>query len=279
MTRSVRLITVALALAASCAGVDVKSLKPEGYVSDFARVIDGATRAQLEQYALRVDRMTGVQMAFVTIDTLDGEPAEDFANNLYRHWGIGQKGKDEGLLLLLAVKDHRSRLEIGRGLEPVITDGTSGSILRQMRPSLTQNDFGEAMTTAARMLGDRVAQAKGVNLNEYTPQPRRRAPPQGFSVPWPLLIGGIFLLMWLAGRGASARRANYNRYSRYGPYGRRGGSAGDILTGMVIGSMMGRGGGWSGGSSGGGFGGFDSGDSFGGFGGGDSGGGGATSDW
>ncbi len=92
-------------------------------------------------------------MAFVTIDSLDGEPVEDFANNLYRAWGIGKKGKDEGLLLLLAVKDRRSRLEIGRGLEGPITDGTSGSVLRQMAPSLRAGDYGDAMLTAAAVSG------------------------------------------------------------------------------------------------------------------------------
>lgn len=269
-----RSVFVCLLLARAALAVDVASIpKAEGYVSDFARVVDAASRAQLEQYALRLDRVAGVQMAFVTVDTVGGAPIEEFANNLYRKWGIGQKGKDEGLLLLLVINDKDSRLEVGRGLEPYITDGTAGGTLRQMRPMLQAGHYGDAMLWAAQTLGQRVAQAKGVDLNQYTPRPRR-APPaqQPRGLPWPVLLGGIFLLLWLFGGrgGGGGGRRHYQRRS----------GAGDILTGMVLGSMLGRGGGgWGGGHSGGGFGGYDSGDSFGGFGGGDSGGGGASSNW
>jgi uncharacterized protein len=255
---------------AQALGVDIKSLKPEGYVSDFARVIDAASRAEIERYAAAINRAAGVEMAFVTIDTLDGESIEDFANNLYRQWGIGKKlgpTRDEGLLLLLVVKEHRSRLEVGRGLEPIITDGTAGSVLRTMRPALRQGQYGDAMLAAARLLGDRITQAKGVSLAEPRPEPRRHDTPVQDQIPWPAFLGGIFLLFWLLNAGRRGRR----RYHRGG---------GGFLPGIILGNMMGRGMHWGGGHfGGGGFGGYDSSDSFGGFGGGDSGGGGASSDW
>ena len=62
-------------------------------------------------------------MAIVLVDSLDDEPIDDVANRLYREWGIGKKGKDEGILILFAVQDHKDRAEVGYGLEPVITDG------------------------------------------------------------------------------------------------------------------------------------------------------------
>ena len=73
-------------------------------------MIDAGSRARLEAYAAAVERSTGAQMALVTIPTLNGEPVDDVANTIYRAWGIGQKGKNEGVLLLLSIRDRRSRL-------------------------------------------------------------------------------------------------------------------------------------------------------------------------
>src|SRR5262245_36459561 len=97
-------LSVVLALGLSYAfAVDWKALKPQGYVSDFAGVIDAQSKAELENYATRLEQQTGVELALVTISSLNREPIEDVANTIFRAWGIGKKGKDEGLLLLLAV--------------------------------------------------------------------------------------------------------------------------------------------------------------------------------
>jgi uncharacterized protein len=242
--------------------VDWKALKPQGYVSDFANVIDPASRAQIESYAAAVERATGAQMALVTIPSLQGEPVEDVANTIYRAWGVGKKGKDEGVLLLLVTGDRKSRLEVGYGLEPVIPDGFAGSVLREMRPALRQQQYGEAMMAAAETIGKRIADARHVTINQQMP---RRIPREtGSDIPWGLIvIGGIFLLLLLRSRGPRG-------------YGGTGGGGG-FLPGLILGNVLSRGSWGSRGS--GGFGGYDSGDSFGGFGGGDSGGGGASSDW
>ena len=97
-------VSVLLGLFASAgSAVDWKALKPQGYVSDFARVIDPASKSQLEAYCATVERSTGAQMALVTIASLEGEPVEDVANTIYRGWGVGKKGKNEGILLLLVI--------------------------------------------------------------------------------------------------------------------------------------------------------------------------------
>ena len=239
--------------------------KPEGYVSDFARVIDAATKSQLEAYAASVEQATGAQMALVTIPSLENEPIEDVANTLFSAWGVGQKGKNEGILLLLSLGDRRSRLEVGYGLEPILPDGLAGDILRQMRPALRQNDVGDAMTAAAETIGNAVAEAKHVSL-QAQPPPRRTHPVISDRFPWTMVVGGLLLLALLA-------RAGGPRGSGMG-----GGGLGGILPWLLLGNLMGGRSSYGSRSSGG-FGGFDSGDSFGGFGGGDSGGGGASSDW
>src|SRR5260370_32877993 len=93
--------------------VDWKALKPQGYVSDFAGVVDAQSKAELENYCTRVQQQTGAEMAFVTIQSLNGEPIEDVANTIFRTWGVGKKGKDEGILLLLSVGDRPDGLEAG----------------------------------------------------------------------------------------------------------------------------------------------------------------------
>src|SRR6266404_137049 len=226
---------LALSLAPAFA-VDWKALKPQGYVSDFAGVVDAQSKAELENYATRVEQQTGAEVALVTIQSLNGEPIEDVANTIFRAWGIGKKGKDEGILLLLSVGDRRDRLEVGYGLEPLLPDGFDGEILRAMRPALRQNRYGEALRAAAATIGSRIAKAKGVTLDvalplRYQPQPQQ-------SIPWPLLIIGFIVLAAIV----------------------RGGGGG-FLMGMLLGNMLGGG---RGGGSGGGFGGGDSGGGFGG---------------
>jgi uncharacterized protein len=254
-------LCAALALMAAALGADTKALRPQGYVSDFAGVVDPAAREELARYCAAVERATGAQISLVTLPSLEGEPIEDAANNLFRAWGVGPKGTNEGIMLLLVTGERRSRMEVGYGLEPYIPDGFAGSVLREMRPALREERYGDALAAAAQTIGSRIAAAKGVSIGTEAPRSRPRG---GNGLPWPLLLGGGLLLLFLLMQG----RGN----SRYG-----GGGGGGFLTGLLLGGMMGRSG-WGGRSSGG-FGGFDSGDSFGGFGGGDSGGGGASSDW
>jgi len=256
------LVLLAILFATSLFALDLNSLKPQGYVSDFAKVLDSQSRDRLESYAGRVEQATGVQMAIVMIDSLDGDPVEDVANTLYRKWGIGKKGKDEGILLLVAIKDHKDRIEVGYGLEPILPDGFVGGVLRQARPLLRQGAYGEAMFAAAEEMGQRIAAAKNVTL-DFSLRPQRRVAERRQGLPWPVIIIGLLALFLLFGRGGRGG----------------GGGIGNLLAGMFLGNLIGRSGGgssWGGGGFGGGGGG---GGGFGGFGGGDSGGGGASGDW
>jgi len=254
---------VVLALGASVGwAVDWKARypKPEGYVSDFANVIDAASRSQIEAYAASVEQATGAQMAFVTIPSLEGEPVDAVANTIFRTWGVGEKGKDNGIMLLLSIGDRKSRLEVGYGLEPILPDGVAGDVLREMRPALRKNDVGDAMIAAAGTIGGIIAKAKNVQLTVHPPARRYREDTSD-HVNFPLILGAIALVLLLS-RAA-------------GP--RSGGGLG-VLPWLLLGNLGG-GRSSSGGRGSGGFGGFDSGDGFGGFGGGDSGGGGASSGW
>ncbi len=269
-----RLVTAVLfiALIALCAlpasAIDTKKLKPSGYVNDFAHVLDASSVQQLENYCQQVEQTTGAQIAIVTVDSIEDEPVEDVANRLYREWGIGKKGQDEGILILLAMKERKSRAEIGYGLEPVITDAQAGAVLRGIQPILRQGNYGGGLLAALQQFGGAIAQSKGVTIDgQAEPLPRLRNRPAPVSIPFPLILFGIIILLFLISRG--------NRGG--GPRG-GGGGGGGFLPGLIIGNILGGGrGGWGGGGFGGGSGG--GGGGFGGFGGGDSGGGGASGGW
>lgn len=253
---------------AVCArAVDVNSLpKPTGYVSDLAHVVSADDKDQLEAFCTSVEQQLGVQFALVTIDTIGDAPIRDFALDLSRKWGVGDRKTNQGVLLLLAIKDRKSDIETGRGIEPYLTDGFSGSTLRSMRPQLQGGDYGGALLAGAREMAAQIAQGKGIAFADTVPQSEGRRTVvfhRSRGIPVPLLILGFFVLLWLLGRG-----------------GRRGGGGG-FLTGMLLGNLMGGGRGYGSGWGGGGFGGGSGGGGggFGGFGGGGFGGGGASSSW
>src|SRR5690348_11566110 len=98
--RSSLALGIALAISASAGwAVDWTSLKPQGYVSDFANVIDVSSKGQLEAYCAKLEASTKVQLALVTVPSLQGEPIEDVARTLARAWGVGRKGENDGMLL------------------------------------------------------------------------------------------------------------------------------------------------------------------------------------
>ncbi len=268
MKPSLRLCAGLLCLLAPALAVDWKGLKPQGYVSDFAGVVDPQSKAAIEAYAARVQQATGAELAFVTVQSVEGEPIEDVANDLFRAWGIGKKGEDNGALVLLAVADRKSRLEVGGGLGEAIPDGMAGLLLDDMRPALRQNQYGPALLAAAERLGSTVAQSKGVTVAPPAVATRVRRT-TGDSIPWPTILIGIFILLLLLRRGGGNRSGG-------------GGGGSGFWMGLLLSGLLNSGRGSGGGRDGGGFGGFDSGGGgggFGGFGGGDSGGGGASSDW
>jgi uncharacterized protein len=247
---------------------DVKSLPaPTGYVNDFAQVVDAQSKETLESFCTRVDHELGVQFALVTVDSTGDTPIRDFALDLGRKWGVGDKNSRQGVLLLLAVKDHKSDLETERGIEPYITDGFAGGTLRAMRPDLRAGQFGPALMEAAKSMAEEIARGKNIQFdaNLPTPPPPKEEPVRTrhhSGIPLQALFW-LLLFLLIVGR------------RRGGPRG--GGGLFWLLP--FIGGGGGRGGGW--GEGGGGFGGGgNSGGGWGGFGGGgDFGGGGASSDW
>jgi uncharacterized protein len=231
--------------------------KPLGYVSDFATAMDAASRDSITALAGELDRKTGAQLAVVTLPDLGGDEIDPVAVDLYKAWGIGSKGKDEGVLILLAQKERRVRIEVGYGLEGILPDGLCGSIVRRvMAPELSQGMTGPGLLHGAAVVVGVIARDRGVTITGVLPLPSEDG--EGGS----LSPRGIFLIVFLIAMILS--RLLRSGSSRRGWWWGGGGPGG---YGGMFGGFGGMGGGFGGGGGGGGFGGF---------GGGRSGGGGAS---
>jgi uncharacterized protein len=253
--KSLRLAIALLALPLLLRAEPVSQLRPTDYINDFAHVLDADTIAQLDNICQQINQKAHAQIAVVTINSLDGSDIESYAVDLYKKWGIGSKATDHGVLLLFAIQDHKYRIEVGYGLEPILPDGKVGGIGREAVPLLRQNDYKGAILLMTSRVADVIAQDAGIQLTSV-PQfsaPPRDQPDKGLSGKQLLILGIILLIVLLT----PLRR---------------------VLFWMLLFGGGGGGGYGSGGySSGGGFGG--GGGGFGGFGGGSSGGGGASGGW
>jgi uncharacterized protein len=235
-------------------------------VNDFANVIDPASEAELERRILELKKATGDVVVVATIDTF--APYADIREYAVRMFenrgrGIGDKGKDNGLLVLLAVKDRDVWNEVGYDLEQFITDGFAGEVSRNdMRPYFIRGEYGPGLVAGATRIIQRIAQGRGVTLGNV-PQPVRDTVPRTLISPW-LIFVIIILIVLISNSGTGGRRS---RLRRRGPPYWGGGS----WSGWNSGAGPFGGGGRIGG---GGFGG-----GFGGFGGGRSGGGGGGASW
>ncbi|SPE24610.1 conserved membrane hypothetical protein [Candidatus Sulfotelmatobacter sp. SbA7] len=255
----------------------IASLRPSNYVNDFAGVLDAPTQARLNALCQQVDQKAQAQIAVVTVKSVDGQDVVSYAVALYQKWGIGAKGKDRGVLILLATQDHKYWTTVGYGLEPILPDGKVGGFGREMVPLLRGGDDAGAVTLMTARVASVIAQDAGVTLDN---QPRLAAPRQqpesgGLGVVVILII--VFIVIAIL-------RVIFIGFAGGGG-GFRGGSGfwSGLLWFILLNSMGGGrgygGGGSGGGFGGGGFGGGGDGGGFGGFGGGSTGGGGAGGSW
>ena len=236
----------------SIAQKSIAKPNPARLVVDNANVLDAYDRDQLERKLVALDDSTSNQIVVLSVNTLNDEPIEDVATKTFREWGIGNKKTNNGVLILIAVADHKVRIEVGYGLEGAIPDIIASDIINNdLRPAFRQNNYYAGINKAV----DDLSKAA---VGDYKIKRARNDLPSnggaGSLLKFVFIIIIVIVLMVMRGRGG-------------------GSGGGGMLTGMLLGSMLGgggRGGGWSDGGGGGGFGGF---------GGGSSGGGGASGGW
>ena len=206
-------------------------LQAQGYVSDYAGVFSVPQRDGLNRLLAELEQKTNAQIAVVTLSSLEGGEIRDFSNRLFERWGIGQKGLDNGVLLLTAMGDHEVWIEVGYGVEPIIPDARAGRILDEVViPAFRQGDFAGGLTAGAQTLASIVATDSGVQLTGAVHVPQRQpGGGRGLSV-FHIIIGLIGLLIfiknpWLALFLLSSRRAGRGGYGG-GGFGGSGGFGG-----------------------------------------------------
>ncbi len=254
-----------LILSASCLSAEqVKNLKPQGYVNDFAGVLSAGAKEKLTALCAEVDQKAKAQIAVVTVSSLEGEPVEQFSIDLATQWGVGPKQQARGVLILLAPSDHKYRIEVGYGLEGILPDGKVGGFGREAVPFLQRSDYDGAVILLTQRVAAAIAADQNVALDDLSsvppPAAERDTSFSLSSIVWLLIFIVVifspvlgFILRLLFGASIGPRRRG----------------------GWGMGGPMYGGGSWGGG----GFGGGGGGGGFGGFGGGSFGGGGASGSW
>jgi uncharacterized protein len=192
LRRLLPLIGLLLLLVGSSGRASAKDVPPlTGRVVDQANLLTAEQRQRIETQLAALEKQTGDQVAVLTVDTLDGDPIEDFANKTGRAWALGQKGKNNGVILLVAKQDRKMRIEVGYGLEPELTDLQTNIIQTQIIiPHFKQGDFGGGIEAGVDAL---VTTLQGKPL--AAPAAEEPQGNGGGSQSWPgFLIFGLFAL-------------------------------------------------------------------------------------
>jgi uncharacterized protein len=181
---------------------------PQGRVNDFAQVLDPSTKARLNALVAEVEQQTTAEIAVVVVHTTAPLTPKEYVTALFNHWGVGKRGIDNGVMVLLAIHDRRVEIETGYGVEGVLPDGKAGEIIRTaMLPAFTRDRWGEGLVAGTQ----RVAQT----LLEHTPtlhppaEPRRptlAARDVVYWIGWGYFAGwlGVLLVHWVRHRTLSS---------------------------------------------------------------------------
>lgn len=172
-------------------GVEVPDY--QGYVNDYAGMMSPGTRAKLERVLSSFDLSDSTQVAILTIDSLQGDPIADFSIRVVDKWKIGRKGKDNGVLFLVVKNDHKMRIEVGRGLEPVLTDLVSGRIIANVvAPRFKEGRYDEGFEAGINAI---IQTTRG----QFTAETRSRGLGNGQPPPlFKYLLFGAFFLFYLS---------------------------------------------------------------------------------
>lgn len=263
---------LALAIVLSLSAFAAELLTLTGRVVDQADMLDAGTEARLTQTLAAFEQKSSDQIVVATIESLDGESIEEFANRQFRAWGLGQAGENNGVLLLVAKSDRKMRIEVGYGLEGTMTDLLSSLIINEtMVPFFRAGDFDGGVSAA---VNDIITVLEG-NATELEARKKRNPSTPESEIPWEVVLFiSIWAILFFGSFGIAflapifGKKLGPNRYRWLGmdiTLGGGGSSSGGYSGGGYSGGSS-----WSSGSSsGGGFSG----------GGGSSGGGGASGSW
>ncbi|MDQ2772273.1 MAG: YgcG family protein, partial [Bacteroidota bacterium] len=199
------LLALLLALRAPAQNIPAQP-NPPRLVNDLAGLLQPAEAEALERKLVAYDDSVSSQIAVVTVPTLDGDDIADYAQKLYESWHIGRKGKNNGILILVAQQEHRARIQTGYGLEGAVPDAIAKRIISNtLVPAFKQNQYYAGLDRATDQL---IALAKG----EYQADPADARPQDqgngggGGGIPFWLIIAVLVLLfVMMRSKGGGGR--------------------------------------------------------------------------
>ena len=196
VSRAALLVALLVVAAAAAAAGPPVPATPPNYVVDLAGVVDDAVEARTNGLLRELEQTTTAQVVVLTLPTLEGESLEAFSIDLaHNRWKLGQKGKDNGVLLTLALQERKYRIEVGYGLESVLPDSLVGSLGRAVLvPAFRAGDYGGGIAALAGELATRIASASGVALSAAPPVAVRQSG-RSAGKPGPLATGLALLLI------------------------------------------------------------------------------------
>ncbi|QAA35170.1 TPM domain-containing protein [Clostridium manihotivorum] len=167
-----KIIFVLLLLSTVLSGAYSGSIPPkptsEIFFQDYAQMFSNETKNYILSTSDEIRNKTTAEVAVVTIDSLNGTTIEEYANNLFRKWGIGNKEKNNGVLIIISKNDRKFRIEVGYGLEGILPDGKTGSYLREMSNYFKSNEYDKGITTTyKRIIGD-IGREYNIDTTNYT---------------------------------------------------------------------------------------------------------------
>jgi uncharacterized protein len=262
MSATIAIVAGLVCTSASAAAAYAQSAPPalSAPVNDFAGVLDTKAAAAIDRLIRQLQTASGDVLVVATIRTFRPEAdLRTYANRMFenRGRGIGAKGRDNGLLILLAIEDREVWIEVGYDLEAIVTDGFAGETSRNtMVPFFRSGDYGAGLLAGATRLAQRIASARGVALDGVAvPQPSPADDEGGFPIVLAIFVA-IMIINALRGLGRGLAGGRVTRRRRWismvGPFGagyHRGGWGG--RSGGFGGGFSGFGGGRSGGGGGG----------------------------
>lgn len=154
-----------------------EELIPDGFVTDFADVIEPNTESELERKLNTIEAKTGTEIAVITVKSLNNQNIDDFSYNLGEAWGIGEKGDQNGIVFLVAPTERQARIEVGLGLKPAIPDITAFGILKKhVIPFFQDNKYDAGIIAGVRELTQSIEspiyadKLAGLSIGELNPQ-------------------------------------------------------------------------------------------------------------
>ena len=202
LARAVVLVAFGVALAAQTFP------KPAGRVNDFANVIDAATEAQIDQQLDQLEQKTSSEIAVATVPSLGDMSVEEYANKMFKEWGVGQAKLDNGVLVLVAPNDRAMRIEVGYGLEGVLPDGLAGQIIRDdFLPRFRNDDYSGGIRDGVNHVVQVVEKHQVLTADEIAKLNAANNAASSANVPYWIIIPffGVFVTIGFAMVGLGVR--------------------------------------------------------------------------